>query len=84
MGPSVALPARAGRWIHIRGNVNIPTPTHITNAASIYVEGLQVVHHIADAYKDVVAGGSEPTEPSFVKSPDLTDNQYVPVKRIVG
>ena len=69
---------------YIRGNVNIPTPTHITHAASIYVEGLQVVHHIANAYKDVVAGGSEPTELSFVKSLDLTANQYVPVKRNVG
>ena len=69
---------------YIDGNVNIPTPTHITHAASIYVEGLQVVHHIANAYKDVVAGGSEPAELSFVKSLDLTVNQYLQVKRIVG
>ena len=69
---------------YIGGNVYIPTPTHVTHAASIYVEGLQVVHHIANAYKDVVAGGSEPEELSFVKSRDLTVNQYMPVKRIVG
>ena len=49
-----------------------------------HVEALQVVYHIANAYKDVVAGGSEPVELSFVKSRDLTVNQYVPVKRIVG
>ena len=69
---------------YIGGNRNIPTPTHITHAASIYVEGLQVVHHIANAYKDVVAGGLEPAELSFVKSIDLTINQYVQAKRIVG
>ena len=62
---------------YIGGNFNIPTPTHITHAASIYVEGLQVVHHIANAFKDVVTGGREPAELAFVKSMDLTINQYV-------
>ena len=62
---------------YISGNRNIPTPTHITHASSIYVEGLQVVHHIANGYKDVVNTGRVPTELSFVNSRDLTTNQYV-------
>ena len=62
---------------YIGRNRHIPTPTHITHAASIYVEGLQVVHHIANAHMDVAAGGVKPEELSFVKSRDLTINQYV-------
>ena len=62
---------------YISGNRNIPTPTHITHASSIYVEGLQVVHHIANGYKDVVTGKSVPTELSFVNPRDLTTFQYI-------
>ena len=62
---------------YLSGNKNIPTPTHITHAASIYVEGLQVVHHIANAYAGVVGGSTPPRELSFVNSRDLTTNQYV-------
>lgn len=62
---------------YISGNRNIPTPTHITHASSIYVEGLQVVHHIANGYKDVVNGGPVPVALSFVNQRDLTTNQYV-------
>ena len=64
-------------WQYISGNRNIPTPLHITHAASIYVEGLQVVHHIANGYKDVVNSGLVPAELSFVNSRDLTKRQYV-------
>lgn len=62
---------------YISGNRNIPTPTHITHASSIYVEGLQVVHHVANGYKDVVNGDPVPVELSFVNQRDLTTNQYV-------
>lgn len=62
---------------YISGNRNIPTPTHITHASSIYVEGLQVVHHIASGYKDVVDGRPVPVELSFVNPRDLTTNQYI-------
>ena len=62
---------------YLSGNTNIPTPTHITHAASIYVEGLQVVHHIANGYKSVVDSGHLPHELSFVNSRDLTTNQYI-------
>lgn len=64
-------------WQYIEGNRNIPTPAHITHASSIYVEGLQVVHHIAIGYKDVVNGGRVPAELSFVSPRDLTTHQYV-------
>ena len=63
--------------LYIAGNRNIPTPKYITHASSIYVEGLQVVHHIANGYKDVVDSGLVPAELSFVNSRDLTTNQYV-------
>ena len=53
-------------WQYVAGNPNIPTPAHITHASSIYVEGLQVVHHIANGYKDVVVGNRVPAELSFV------------------
>ena len=62
---------------YIAGNRNIPTPTHITHASSIYVEGLQVVHHVANGYKDVVSSGHAPPELSFVNPRDLTTDQYV-------
>ena len=68
---------------YISGNRNIPTPTHITHAASIYVEGLQVVHHIAEGYKSVVDGEHPPSELSFVNPRDLTTNQSVH-KKICG
>ena len=64
-------------WQYISGNRNIPTPLHITHASSIYVEGLQVVHHIANGYKDIVNSGRVPTELSFVNPRDLTTNHYV-------
>ena len=61
---------------YLARNRNIPTPTHITHASSIYVEGLQVVHHIANGFKDVVSGSLPPPELSFVNARDLTFNQY--------
>lgn len=62
---------------YLSNNRNIPTPTHITHAASIYVEGLQVVHHIANGFKTVVDGGQLPEALSFVKARDLTTSQYI-------
>ena len=62
---------------YLAGNYNIPTPTHITHASSIYVEGLQVVHHIATGYKDVVSGADPPSALSFVNSKDITANQLI-------
>ncbi len=57
---------------YISGNRSIPTPTHITHASSIYVEGLQIVHHIANGYKAAATGRPVPIELSFVNPRDLT------------
>ncbi len=62
---------------YIAGNRNIPTPTHITHAASIYVEGLQVVHHIANGYRSAVDGRDSPPELAFVRARDISTNQYI-------
>ena len=62
---------------YIAGNYNIPTPTNITHASSIYVDGLQVVHHIANSFKDVVSGGDIPEEVAFVNARDITTDQYI-------
>ena len=64
-------------WQYVAGNPNIPTPAHITHASSIYVEGLQVVHHIANGYKDVGGGDRVRSVLSFVNPRDLTTHHYV-------
>ncbi|MCH8825783.1 MAG: DUF3800 domain-containing protein [Chloroflexi bacterium] len=62
---------------YLAGNYNIPTPTNITHASSIYVEGLQIVHHIANGYKNVVTGSEPPDALKFVSARDVTTNQYI-------
>ena len=57
---------------YLAGNHIIPTPTNITHAASIYVEPLQLVHHIATGFKDFVLGGARPDSLSFVRTRDIT------------
>ena len=58
-------------------NRNIPTPTYITHASSIYVEGLQVVHHIANGFQSAVTGPHLPPELSFVSARDITTKQSI-------
>lgn len=62
---------------YIAGNRNIPTPTHITHASSIYVEALQIVHHIAGGYKNVVSGAETPHVLEFVRARDVTLDQFI-------
>ena len=62
---------------YLARNRNFPTPTHITHASSIYVEGLQVVHHIANGYQGVIVGAKAPPELSFVNARDITTNQRI-------
>ena len=64
-------------WQYISGNRNIPTPAYITHAASIYVEGLQAVHHIANGYSGIVHGGDVPPELSFVDARDISTEQQI-------
>ena len=62
---------------YLSGNKNIPTPTHLTHASSIYVEGLQIVHHIANGYKDLAMDGHRvPQDLSLVRARNITTNQY--------
>ena len=57
---------------YLARNRDIPTPDYITHASSIYVEGLQIVHHIANGFKSKATGGSIPTALSFVNAIDIT------------
>ena len=58
-------------------NKDIPTPTYITHASSIYVEGLQVVHHIANGFQGPVEGLHVPPELSFVSARNITTRQRI-------
>ena len=57
---------------YLARNRDIPTPDYITHASSIYVEGLQIVHHIANGFKGKATGGSIPNTLSFVNAIDIT------------
>ena len=57
---------------YLTGNRFIPTPRHITHAASAYVEGLQVVHHIANSFRGPAEGKDAPPNLSFVSALDMT------------
>ena len=58
--------------IYLAGNHSIPRPNYITHASSIYVEPLQIVHHIANGFKSAATGGSIPEALSFVSAIDIT------------
>ena len=64
-------------WHYLYGNLAIPNPSHITHASSIYVEGLQVVHHIAEGFKESLRREDTPPELTFVNPRDLTLSQEV-------
>ena len=61
-------------WQYIYHNRNFPTPSYITHASSIYVEGLQVAHHLANGFKNFTSGGYIPDVLSFVNVRDLTND----------
>ena len=64
-------------WDYIRRNLTVPYPDYITHASSIYVEGLQVVHYIAEGFKNILKSNKIPSEFSFVTPRNLTENQDV-------
>ena len=66
--------ARENLLQYLAGNWFLPTPKHITHAASAYVDGLQFVHHIANGFAGAAVGGSAPNELSFVAARDLTNH----------
>ena len=62
---------------YLGANWHFRTPTYITHASSIYVEGLQVVHHIANGYGSTIVDGYVPPALSFVNARDITVNQRI-------
>lgn len=62
---------------YLARNWNIPTPTNITHVSSLYVEAMQVVHHIANGFKKVVLGAEPPEELAFVNVWDMTTDQPI-------
>ena len=57
---------------YLNSNLNFRGPRYITHASSIYVEGLQVVDHIARGFKDAVYGSAVPDSLGFVIDRDIT------------
>ena len=63
---------QAELWNYLGGNQHIAAPDYITHAASLYVEGLQLVHHIANAVGSMVTGKSTHAPLQFVDALDVT------------
>ena len=53
-------------------NLRIPAPINVTHASSLYVEALQVVDHIANAYGTEELGGTGHDSLRFVRALDIT------------
>ena len=53
-------------------NLRIPTPVNVTLASSLYVEALQVVHHIANAHGTEEPSGTKHGLFRFVRALDIT------------
>ena len=53
-------------------NLTIPTPVNVTLASSLYVEALQVVHHIANAYGTAQPGKGTHDSLRFARAIDIT------------
>ena len=62
---------------YLRGRRGLIAPRLITQADSIYVEGLQVVDNIASGFKNVVSGANVPESLSFVNAKDLTEDMDI-------
>ena len=63
--------------LYLAGNRQIRTPTNITHASSIYVDGLQIVHHSANGFGDVAEGRELPAPLQFAAAIDITHHQPV-------
>lgn len=68
----MAKDEREGLTQYLARNCDIPTPNYMTHASSIYVEPLQIVHHIANGFKSAATGGDIPSALSFVSALDMT------------
>ncbi|MXY20194.1 MAG: DUF3800 domain-containing protein [Dehalococcoidia bacterium] len=63
--------------IYLRNRRGLMAPRLITQADSIYVEGLQVVDNIASGFKNVVGGVSIPESLLFVNAKDVTEDMDI-------
>ena len=59
-------------WDYLSDNLRIPAPNNITHAASLYVEGLQIVHHIANVFGSVAQKGTPSNTLPFVNAHDMS------------
>lgn len=62
---------------YLRNSRGLIAPRLITQADSIYVEGLQVVDNIASGFKDVAGGARIPESLSFVNAKDVTEDMNI-------
>ncbi len=61
---------------YLKTRPDIPPPTYVTQASSIYVEGLQVVHNLANGYYGSLKNASAlPSYLSFATPMDLSENR---------
>ncbi len=67
---------------YLRNRRGLREPRLITQADSIYVEGLQVVDNIASGFKDVVGGARIPESLSFINAVDITRDRNVRQKSV--
>ena len=57
---------------YLSRNLRIPAPINVTLASSLYVEALQVVHHIANAYGTEILSGTTHDSLRVVRALDIT------------
>ncbi len=62
---------------YLRNRRGLIAPRLITQADSIYVEGLQVVDNIASGFKNVVGGARVHKSLSFVNTKDITEDMNI-------
>ena len=67
---------------YLRNRQGLTVPRLITQADSIYVEGLQIVDNIASGFKDVAGGGMISESLSFVNAVDITLDRNVRQKSV--
>ena len=67
---------------YLRNSRGLIAPRLITQADSIYVEGLQIVDNIASGFKDVIGGATISESLSFVNAIDITLDRNVRQKGV--
>ena len=68
----MSRPQQAELAEYLNRNLRIPAPINVTHASSLYVEALQVVDHIANAYGTEELGGTGHDSLRFVRALNIT------------